>query len=75
MAKKHPFDNRKRSFVKSITFRILIVIADTTIVLALTKRYDLAIGFVVLTNLASTLLYYLHERVWAHIHWGKVKKS
>lgn len=75
MAKRHPFDKRRRSLVKAITFRILIIIADTTIVLALTKRYDLAAGFVILTNVASTLLYYLHERAWSHIQWGKIKKS
>jgi uncharacterized membrane protein len=70
--KKQAHEHVKRSFVKAITFRVIIVIADTTIVLILTHRYDLAIGFVVLTNIASTILYYLHERVWAHIHWGSL---
>jgi uncharacterized membrane protein len=68
--KKHALDHVKRSMVKATTFRIVVVIADTLIVLALTHRYDLALGFVILTNVASTLLYYFHERVWAHIHWG-----
>ena len=72
--KRKIFDNQKRSATKAITFRILIIIADTTIVLALTHRYDLAISFVVLTNVASTLLYYFHERVWTNIGWGKVKR-
>jgi uncharacterized membrane protein len=71
----HPIEHIKRSVVKATTFRIVVVIADTLIVLALTHRYDLALGFVILTNVASTLLYYFHERVWAHIHWGSTQKK
>lgn len=73
--KRKPFDTIKRSVVKATVFRILTIVSDTIIVLVLTHRYDLAIGFVVLTNVASTLLYYLHERVWAHITWGRAKKN
>ena len=64
----------KRSFVKSITFRLTIIITDTIIVLALKHRYEQAAGFVILTNVASTLIYYLHERAWAYIHWGSRQK-
>ena len=73
--KKHPFDTVKRSVVKATLFRILTIISDTIIVLALTHRYDLAVGFVVLTNLASTLLYYFHERVWSYVPWGRSVKN
>lgn len=69
--KKHTSDTVKRSFVKAMTFRTTIIIADTIITFSLTHRYDITIGFVVFTNVASTAIYYLHERVWAHIHWGK----
>jgi uncharacterized membrane protein len=76
MAKKrHALEHIKRSVVKATTFRVVVIIADTLIVLALTHRYDLALGFVILTNVASTLLYYFHERVWAHIHWGRMQKK
>ena len=74
-AKKRPFDTVKRSVVKATLFRILTIVSDTVIVLALTHRYDLAIGFVVLTNVASTLLYYGHERVWSYIGWGRSRKN
>ncbi|MDE2025524.1 MAG: DUF2061 domain-containing protein [Patescibacteria group bacterium] len=70
-----PIDNFKRSVAKSITFRITVIVSDAVITFALTRRYDLTIGFVVFTNVASTLLYYLHERVWAHVHWGRAKKK
>ena len=64
-------DRRKRSFIKAMTFRIVIIIADTIIGWLLTHRVDLTAGFVVFTNIASTAIYYLHERIWAGIHWGR----
>ncbi|HVA97232.1 MAG TPA: DUF2061 domain-containing protein [Candidatus Acidoferrales bacterium] len=73
--KKHPIEHIKRSVLKATTFRIGVIITDTIIVFALTHRYDLALGFVILTNVASTLLYYFHERIWAHIHWGSLQKK
>ena len=68
-------DNVTRSVAKSFTFRVAIVISDAVITFALTHRYDLTIGFVVFTNLASTVLYYMHERFWAHIRWGRAKRK
>lgn len=64
-------EQHKRSFVKSITFRAIVIMSDLIIVTAVTHRYDFAIGVVLATNLGSTLLYYLHERVWAKIAWGR----
>lgn len=61
----------RRSLVKSITFRIVVIISDTTIVYLLTHKIALAVDFVVLTNLASAALYYLHERVWNKVEWER----
>lgn len=64
-------DKRSRSIVKSVTFRSIVIVSDIVIIYALTHRYDVTIGVTILTNIASTVLYYLHERAWSHIHWGK----
>lgn len=69
-AKRKAGENKKRSITKSLTFRTVIIIADTIITYAISHRYDITIGFVVFTNIASTILYYLHERVWSYISWG-----
>lgn len=65
----------RRSALKSATFRITIIVSDTIITYALTHRYDITIGFVVFTNVASTLIYYFHERAWAHVRWGLRRKN
>jgi uncharacterized membrane protein len=63
-----------RSVVKAITFRVIIITADVIIVMAITHRYDTTFGVVVGTNIASTILYLLHERMWNRVHWGKAKR-
>ena len=64
----------KRSVAKSITFRLLVIAADTVVVYLLTHRYDTTLGVIVFTNFASTILYFIHERIWTKINWGKVKQ-
>jgi uncharacterized membrane protein len=64
-------EKHKRSIVKSITFRILVIISDMVIITLVTHRYDVALGITIATNLGSTVLYYLHERVWTKIAWGR----
>lgn len=67
----------RRSVLKSISFRILVIISDLLVIFFITHRYDVTIGLTVATNLASTILYYFHERIWNAIHFGKksVKKK
>ena len=63
-------EQNKRSILKAITFRILIVVADIVVVFWITGSYALTLGVVVVSNVTSTLLYYLHERAWNQVHWG-----
>lgn len=65
----------KRSVVKAITFRIIILTSDGLIIYALTHRYDVTLGLIFFSNFASTIIYFLHERVWNKIHWGKAKRN
>lgn len=64
-------DRMHRSLLKTVTFRVLVVLLDAIIVFAFTRRYDLTLGFVVLSNVPRTVLYFLHERLWARTEWGR----
>ena len=67
-----PFrEHVNRSLVKALTFRLAILTADSVIIYAITHRLDVALTVMVLSNLSSTILYILHERVWDKIDWGK----
>lgn len=60
-----------RSLVKALTFRSLILVSDSIIIYAITRRLDITLGVMLLSNLSSTGLYFFHERIWNNIHWGK----
>ncbi len=64
---EHPY----RSVVKSITYRVLIVISTFIVSYILTGQPGTSVGITVLVNLAGTIIYYVHERVWNKIHWGR----
>ncbi len=68
--KKH-YESKTRSLYKALTLRIIIIIADIFIVYGLTRRYDVTIAVIVLTNLIGTVIHFFHERIWNQIHWGK----
>ena len=61
----------KRSLVKAMTFRTLILCSDAIVIFLITRRWDTTAGLVVATNLASTTLYFIHERIWSRIQWGR----
>lgn len=64
-------ETQSRSIMKSATFRVLIVISDLIVIYILTKKIGVTIAVTVLTNIASTILYFSHERLWDNINWGR----
>jgi uncharacterized membrane protein len=63
-------ESRKRSVVKAATYRIVIIVLDFAVVYLLTGRTSIALGFMLLSNVYTTVAYFLHERLWTRIHWG-----
>jgi len=60
-----------RSLTKAITYRILILALDFTVVYLLTGRIEVAFGFMLLSNIYTSIAYYFHERIWNRMNWGK----
>jgi adenylylsulfate kinase len=60
----------KRSLVKAITYRAVIIVLDISVIYLLTGRVDVALGFMVISNIYTTAAYFIHERVWNKITWG-----
>jgi uncharacterized membrane protein len=59
-----------RSVVKAITYRVVIMILDFVTIYLFTKTVKVALGFMIASNLYTTIGYFLHERLWARIKWG-----
>ncbi|MCX6777218.1 MAG: DUF2061 domain-containing protein [Candidatus Micrarchaeota archaeon] len=74
-AERHYFkEGWKRSLAKALTYRILIIILDFSIIYLFTGRVEIAFWFMVVSNVYTTIGYYAHERVWNKIRWGKDRK-
>ena len=60
----------RRSVTKTITYRILILSLDFLTIYVFTGAVRIAAGFMIASNVYTTLGYLLHERIWARISWG-----
>ena len=60
----------RRSVAKAVTYRILIMSLDFLTIYLFTRTVRIALGFMIVSNLYTTVGYFLHERAWAHIRWG-----
>ncbi len=59
-----------RSVTKTITYRILIMSLDFLTIYLFTGAVRIAVGFMIASNVYTTLGYLIHERIWARISWG-----
>lgn len=65
-----PKSSVKRSVVKSVSYRVVILITDFTVIYILTRQIAIATAFMIISNIYSSIIYYFHERIWSNIKWG-----
>jgi len=63
-------ESRKRSIAKAISYRLIIVILDFSIIYLMTGKIAIALGFMIISNIYTTVAYFIHERLWTRIQWG-----
>ena len=61
----------KRTLVKTLTWRVLATSDTFLIAWLITGRFDFAGAIAGLEVITKMFLYYLHERGWTRIKWGK----
>jgi uncharacterized membrane protein len=64
-------DSMKRSIVKSLSYRLIIITLDFTTVYIFTGQVKVALGFMLISNIYTTVAYFFHERIWEKVKWGK----
>ncbi|MBS1503102.1 MAG: DUF2061 domain-containing protein [Bacteroidetes bacterium] len=72
LADTHHNETLGRSVVKTVTYRVLILILDFTSIYLFTGKVRIALGFMLVSNVYTTLGYFFHERIWDKIKWGKI---
>ena len=60
----------RRSILKAATYRIFIMCLDFGTIYFLTGAVKAAVGFMLASNVYTTVAYVLHERLWAKLKWG-----
>lgn len=63
--------SRSRSFIKSITWRLIGLIVTFMSAYIVTGEKETATRVTIITNTIMFILYYAHERWWNHIQWGR----
>ena len=66
--------SKKRSLAKSLTWRVIAVITTLLVGYVMTGSWSFALSLALVSNGINFVLYYLHERVWLQVNWGKGKK-
>jgi uncharacterized membrane protein len=66
-------ESRKRTLVKTLTYRTIGIGVTTSVAWILTGQPVAALGIGAGDLLLKLAVYYAHERVWARIHFGRVR--
>ncbi len=64
-----------RSLIKSISYRITGTIATFVISLLVTGKFEFALSIMSVDFVSKIGIFYLHERVWNKIKFGKIKET
>ena len=62
---------KRRTLVKTLTWRFSATLTTVAIVWAFTGRLDIAASVGGVEIVLKMLLYYLHERAWNMVSWGR----
>jgi len=66
-------ETNKRSIVKGISWRVIATTTTIAIVYFFFDRLDLAIAAGMIETVLKVGLYWIHERMWFKVRWGKKK--
>jgi uncharacterized membrane protein len=68
-------ESHYRSIVKAVSYRILGSTTTALIFFVLTGRASLSIGAGALDMVLKIGVYFIHERIWNHINFGRSTKA
>jgi adenylylsulfate kinase len=66
-------DTNSRSIAKAISYRVLGSACTMAIVYIFSHNFSISLGAGVLDSISKIGLYFVHERIWNHIDYGRPK--
>lgn len=64
-------DTRIRSIAKGLSWRVIATLATIGIVFIFTGNITVSLGVGVIEVIAKIIFYYVHERAWNAVAWGR----
>jgi adenylylsulfate kinase len=64
-------ESHARSLAKAVTYRVLGSLSTAAMVFLFTGSVKLSLGAGALDSIVKITLYFLHERLWDHIPFGR----
>ena len=68
-------ESRKRSLAKAITWRIIGITLLTAVTWLITSDAQVTASVVIVTSTILVITYYIHERLWERVKWGRKPTS
>lgn len=66
-------DTHRRSILKTVSWRLVATLITGAVTFALTGRIDFAITVGLADTFVKFFLYYVHERMWSRIRFGRIR--
>lgn len=64
-------ESQKRTLVKALIYRLYVLLTTYGMFLVTGRGFDEALTPTIVINLIWMVSYYVYERIWASIRWGK----
>ena len=65
-------ETKLRSLIKTISYRLSGFVITFLIALFLTSNIKISLSFGILEIIFKLILYFIHERFWLKVNWGRV---
>ena len=65
------FETKQRSVVKTITWKIVATSITLFTVYGFTGTFSSSVRITIVAAIIGMICFYIHERIWNVIHWGK----
>jgi len=66
-------DTHRRSIAKAVSWRVFATVVTACVALAITGNLQLAATIGIIDSLLKFAVYYLHERIWNKVSFGRLK--
>lgn len=64
-------EKHRRSLVKALGYRALMVVTSVVVTFVLSGEAALSLQVGVVLNLVNLAVYYIYERAWTRVEWGR----